>query len=224
MVIIAPSILSADFGDLRQQMKMIERAGAQWAHIDVMDGHFVPNITIGPVVIKSVRGGSGLFFDTHLMIQRPERYIKAFSDAGVDLISVHLEAETDVDKDIELILAEGKKAAIAINPDTPFKRAGEYMDRHGDKISLLLIMSVFPGFGGQKFIADVLPKIREARDYIDSAGLKTLIEVDGGINLENIGLILDAGVDVVVAGSAIFKSEDPEGTIRRMLSANNFKS
>ncbi len=224
MNIIAPSILSADFGDLRQQMRMIERAGAQWAHIDVMDGHFVPNITIGPAVIRSVREGSGLLFDTHLMIQRPERYIKAFSDAGADLISVHLEAETDVDKDIELILAEGKKAAIAINPDTPFERAREYMDRHGDDISLLLIMSVFPGFGGQKFIPDVLPKIREARGHIDSAGLKTLIEVDGGINTENIGTVLDAGVDVVVAGSAIFGSNDPEETIGRMLTANKFKS
>ena len=224
MNIISPSILSADFGNLREQMKMIEEAGAQWAHIDVMDGHFVPNITIGPVVIKSVRGESNLLFDTHLMIQRPERYIKAFSDAGADLISVHLEAETDVDMDVELILAEGKKAAIAINPDTPFESAREYMERHGDNISLLLIMSVFPGFGGQKFIADVLPKIREAREYIDSAGLKTLIEVDGGINPDNIGTVLAAGVDVVVAGSAIFKSDDPAGTIKRMLSANNFKS
>lgn len=224
MAIIAPSILSADFGNLRQQMKMIEGAGAQWAHIDVMDGHFVPNITIGPAVIESVRKGSGLLFDTHLMIQRPERYIKAFSEAGADLISVHIEAETDVDRDIELILAEGKKAAIAINPNTPFDRAREYMKKHGSDISLLLIMSVFPGFGGQKFIADVLPKIREARDYIDSTGLKTLIEVDGGINMENIGAVLDAGVDVVVAGSAIFRSDDPEGTIKGMLSANNFKS
>jgi len=224
MNIIAPSILSADFGNLRQQINMIERAGAQWAHIDVMDGHFVPNITIGPVVISSVRQGSGLFFDTHLMIQRPERYIKAFSEAGADLISVHLEAETDVDRDIELILSEGKKAAIAINPNTGFSRAREYMERHGDDISLLLIMSVFPGFGGQAFIEGVLPKIREAREYINSTGLKTQIEVDGGINLENIGSVLNAGADVIVAGSAIFKSPDPEDTIKRMLSANNFKS
>ena len=207
--IIAPSILSADFSKLGHEIKAVENAGADWIHMDVMDGHFVPNITMGPMIARAAREITSLPIDAHLMIEAPDRYIPDFAKAGVNLICVHIEACIHANRTIQMIKESGCKAGIALNPSTPLSSIEwilEYVD-------LVLIMSVNPGFGGQKFIGNTLDKIRALRNIIDSRDMSTLIQIDGGVCKENIGEISNAGVDVFVAGSAIFGSKDYTETI-----------
>ena len=200
---IAPSLLSADFSRLEEQVRILENCGADMLHVDVMDGHFVPNITIGPVVIGSIRNCTKLPFDVHLMIQHPDRFIKSFADAGSDIITVHAEAEHDMDKTIKIMRENNVKVGVAINPGTPLSKVKDLMD----KIDMLLIMTVNPGFAGQKFIHDAVPKIKNARDIIDSEGLNIDLEVDGGINHETGKIAVNAGANILVAGSFIFKGD-----------------
>ena len=199
-IIFAPSILSADFSHLASDMAETERAGAQYAHIDVMDGHFVPNISLGIPVIKSIRPSSDLVFDVHLLIDRPERYIKEFADAGADIITFHYEATERIDECIELIRSKGRKVGLSVKPATPIEAVKPYMD----KIDMLLIMTVEPGFGGQGYIESSTEKIREARKLFENAGIDMDIEVDGGIKLDNVDIVLNAGANVIVAGSAVY--------------------
>ncbi len=209
-MIIAPSILSADFSILGEEIAAVERAGADWIHIDVMDGHFVPNITIGPVVVKSIRNTSSLPFDVHLMIIDPERYIDAFIDAGADVITIHREAvDTDA---IERIKRKNCKFGMAINPSTPLNEIEGIID----EFDLLLVMTVEPGFGGQSFMEGVLPKIAKARKLLDEKNRGILLEVDGGITPKTAKLAKKAGADVLVAGSAIFGGDDYEKIIGEM--------
>ena len=203
---IAPSILSADFGRLDSQIKEVESAGADMLHIDVMDGHFVPNITIGPPVVKSIRKGTKLPFDVHLMIAHPKKYVKSFADAGADLITFHIEsddAKGDVRGVIEEIRSRGKKAGLTLNPPTPMSAVEKYLD----DVDLLLVMTVNPGFGGQGFIESALEKISEAKALLDRKGLRIDLEVDGGINPKNATLVVKKGANILVAGNAIFSGE-----------------
>ena len=215
---IAPSILSADFSKLGEEILAVEAAGADWIHIDVMDGNFVPNITMGPAIISSLRKATKLPFDVHLMIENPDRYIESFSRAGADIITVHAEATNHLYRTIDLIKSFGQRAGVALNPATPLVQLEDVI-RH---IDLLLIMTVNPGFGGQKFIASSLSKIARANKMLEGLPRKPLLEVDGGVNLQNIGDIAEAGADVIVAGAAIFGSDDYQKTIATMkLAANN---
>ncbi len=204
MIKLSPSILSCNFAYLAEDIKKAENAGAQYMHIDVMDGHFVPNLSFGTCVVSSIRPVSNTVFDVHLMIYNLERYIPDFCKAGADIITFHVEATDDPDKIIELIRSFGKKVGISVKPGTPFSAVEKYMD----KIDMLLIMTVEPGFGGQKFMADMLPKIREAKHYCEKNNLSVDIEVDGGINPETCKLCTDAGANVIVAGSAVFGAPD----------------
>lgn len=204
MVKIAPSILSADFGALGEEVRRMESAGADWVHVDVMDGQFVPNITIGPCVVKSLRPYTKLPFDVHLMIVRPENFIDVFAGAGADYITIHLEASERVREGLLHIRDLGKGAGISINPATPFAKVRPYLDL----VDLLLIMTVNPGFGGQAFIPDCLGKIREAREHVDRQGLKVEIEVDGGINSRTGKAAVEAGATVLAAGNALFGATD----------------
>jgi ribulose-phosphate 3-epimerase len=218
MKIIAPSILSADGGRLSEEIAAIEKAGADWIHIDVMDGNFVPNITMGPAIISALRKTTKLPFDVHLMIDNPDRYIESFSRAGADIITVHAEATNHLYRTIDLIKSFDKRAGVSLNPATPLAQVEDVI-RH---IDLLLIMTVNPGFGGQKFIASSLSKIVRANNMMEGLPRKPLLEVDGGVNLQNIGDIAEAGADVIVAGAAIFGSDDYQKTIATMkLAANN---
>ena len=203
MNILAPSILSADFNVLGEQIQTVAKAGAQYIHVDVMDGIFVPSISYGMPVIKSVRKSTDAVFDVHLMITEPVRYIRDFVDSGADIITVHVEACKDIDETIRDIKACGVRAAVAINPETPVDKIMPYLD----DIDMALVMSVHPGFGGQKLIPYTLDKVREARNLVKQSGCKTDIEVDGGINLENVEEAMDAGANIIVAGSAVFKGE-----------------
>lgn len=212
MTLIAPSILSADFSKLGEEIKAVERAGADWIHIDVMDGHFVPNLTIGIPVVKSIRKVTDLFFDVHLMIEHPERFIRGFADAGADGITIHVEACKDVEDILKEIRNLGCKSGLSLKPATPLEEIKPYLDL----IDILLVMSVNPGFGGQKFMPEVIPKIREARKLIDESGKDILIEVDGGINNENARLVREAGADVLVSGSYVFKSKDYKKAIESL--------
>jgi len=209
---IAPSILSADFSRLGEEISAVEAGGADWIHIDVMDGHFVPNITIGPGVVKSLRKITGLPFDVHLMIEDPERYIEEFAAAGSDIITVHAEATHHLHRILAMIREKGVKAGVSLNPSTPLAHIEPIIN----DLDLLLIMTVDPGFGGQQFIRSMLPKIREAREMIVALSPTTTLEVDGGVNLENIKSIAEAGADVVVAGNSIFGSQDYHFTITKM--------
>ncbi len=217
MKMIAPSILSADGGRLSQEIQAVEKAGADWIHVDVMDGQFVPNITMGPAIISAVRKATKLPFDVHLMIKNPENYIGAFADAGADYITVHVEAASHLHRTLGLIRKAGKKAGVSLNPATPLCLVEEILP----EIDLLLIMSVNPGFGGQKFIESSLAKIKKAADMIAGLTQKPLLEVDGGVNLQNISSIARAGADVLVAGAAVFETKDYAKTIRALKEAAN---
>lgn len=201
MNILAPSILAADFWRLGEQIQEAENAGAQYLHIDVMDGVFVPSISFGMPVIQTIRQHTDLFFDVHLMIEKPERYLQEFADYGADLINFHLEAADDVRGIIAGIRGLGKKAGITIKPETPVKAVEPYLEL----ADMVLVMTVEPGFGGQKLMPDCLDKVRELRSLTLERGLNIDIEVDGGITADNIGLALEAGANVIVAGSAVFK-------------------
>lgn len=209
---IAPSILSADFARLGEELKKIEDAGADWIHIDVMDGHFVPNITVGPLVVEAVKKATSLPLDVHLMIERPEDYISAFAGAGADIITVHVEACTHLHRAIQQIKEAGKKAGVSLNPSTPLVMADCILE----DIDLLLIMSVNPGFSGQNFIPSAMEKIREARRMLDKIGSKAYLEVDGGIKLDNIAEVASAGADMFVSGSGVFGTQDYKKTIEEM--------
>jgi len=209
---IAPSILSADFSRLGEEIRAVEKAGADLIHVDVMDGHYVPNITIGPGVVASLRKTTRLPFDVHLMIEDPDRYIDAFIDAGSDIVTVHAEAVIHLNRTVNYIKGKGARAGVSLNPSTPLSCIEEILP----DIDQLLIMTVNPGFGGQKFIPGTLPKIRKARELARSRGLGLVIEVDGGVTPDNIGVLAEAGADVFVAGAAIFGSPSYADTIGRM--------
>ena len=209
MIKIAPSILSADFGALANEVHRVEEAGADWVHVDVMDGMFVPNITIGPEVIKKIRPHTKLPFDVHLMIVQPERYIEAFSRSGADFITIHVEASEYISETLKKIRSLGKRAGISINPETPFEAVRPYLG----EIDLLLVMTVHPGFGGQSFIEEVVPKITSAREYSDEHGLDFDIEIDGGINASTGMRCVKAGASALAAGSALFGARDMKAEI-----------
>jgi len=212
MKLLAPSILSADLSNLAQQIRLVEMSGADWIHCDIMDGHFVPNITFGPVVVKAAKKCTKLPIDVHLMIKNPDNYLEDFRNSGADIISVHFEEAVHLNRTINRIKELGAKAGVVINPSTPvssLKDIAEYID-------LLLIMTVNPGFGGQSFIMESYNKITELRKLIDSGGYGVLIEVDGGIDTKNAAKLIDSGVDVLVVGSSVFNSDDPEATIRKL--------
>jgi ribulose-phosphate 3-epimerase len=217
MKMIAPSILSADGGKLGEEIIAVEKAGADWIHIDVMDGNFVPNITMGPSIISALRKTTKLPFDVHLMIENPDRYIESFYQAGADIITVHVEATNHLHRTVDLIKGFGVKAGVSLNPATPLTEVEEII-RH---IDLLLIMTVNPGFGGQQFIGTSLPKIFRAKNMLKDLPRNPLLEVDGGVNLKNIGDIAQAGADVIVAGAAIFGSNDYQKTIASLKTIAN---
>jgi ribulose-phosphate 3-epimerase len=209
---IAPSILSADFSRLGDEIRAVEDAGADMIHVDVMDGHFVPNITIGPPVVASIKKIARVPLDVHLMIEDPDRYVPAFADAGSDIITVHAEAALHLHRTLHLIREMGARAGVSINPATSLAAVEEVL---GD-IDLFLIMTVNPGFGGQVFIETMLPKIRKARGMLDRTAPDVILEVDGGVTLRNLETVSEAGADLFVAGSAIFLSDDYAETIGKM--------
>ena len=212
MIKIAPSILSADFSRLGEEVKAIDHAGADYVHVDVMDGHFVPNITIGPLVVDAIRPVTELPLDVHLMIENPDQYIPDFAKAGADIIVVHAEAVRHLHRTIQLIKSLGKKAGVSLNPATSLST----LDIILPELDLVLLMTVNPGFGGQSFIESSLPKISELRDRIDTLGLPIELEVDGGVKVDNIEQIAAAGADVFVAGSAVFSTDNYEMTIAQL--------
>ncbi|MZQ76314.1 MAG: ribulose-phosphate 3-epimerase [Peptoclostridium sp.] len=210
MIKLAPSILSADFANLEQDVRKVERAGCEYLHIDVMDGHFVPNITIGPLIVESLKKKDiGMIFDVHLMIENPDNYVADFAKAGADIIVVHQEACRHLHRTIQNIKSHGVKAGIALNPATPVDTIKHVI---GD-IDMVLLMSVNPGFGGQSFIESVLPKISQVRDMAREMSLELDIQVDGGIKPSNVRMVVEAGANIIVAGSAIFNSEDIAATV-----------
>ena len=215
MIYIAPSLLAADFSNLAQDIERIRQAGANYLHLDVMDGVFVPNISFGPPVIESIRKKTKLFFDVHLMIKHPQRYIDNFVKAGADSITIHYESTSRPRDAIMKIKDHDVKAGIAISPNTPYEAVLPYLDI----VDMVLVMTVEPGFGGQPMIPETLEKVRAIKNYVDEHEIKVNIEVDGGITAENVHLALDAGANVIVAGSAIFKSKTPSKVIKQMREA-----
>ena len=205
---LSPSILSADFSRLGEQIKELDEAGAQYVHIDVMDGMFVPSISFGMPIIRAIRGCSDRIFDVHLMIEEPGRYIADFAEAGADLITVHAESCKHLDRTIESIKERGLLAGVALNPATPVSAISCLLE----KVDMVLIMTVNPGFGGQKLIPYTVDKVRELKQLLDEKGLKTDIEVDGGINLSNVREVMEAGANIIVAGSAVFSGNVTENT------------
>ena len=206
---ISPSILSADFSQLGNEIKKLENAGADMIHVDVMDGHFVPNLTIGPPIIKALRNYSTLPFDVHLMISPVHKYIKDYADAGADIITIHPEATDNLEESINLIKKLNKKIGLSLNPDTPINIIKKFLP----SIDLVLIMSVYPGFGGQKFIPKVVDKIKELKNIKEKQNIQFDIEVDGGIDFENSKLVVEAGANILVSGTTIFKNND--GNIKK---------
>jgi ribulose-phosphate 3-epimerase len=210
--LIAPSVLAANFQNLKKDFDMINASEADWYHIDVMDGNFVPNISFGMFIIKQMKAMATKPLDVHLMIVEPEKYIEQFREAGADIITVHYEACPHLHRTIQQIHATGAKAGVALNPHTPISVLEDIIE----ELDLVCLMSVNPGFGGQKFIYQVIPKVRKLKEMIDTRNTKTLIEIDGGVGLQNAEELLKAGANVLVAGSAVFKSEHPLDTISRM--------
>lgn len=216
MIRVAPSILSADFARLAEEVNAVEAGGADWIHVDVMDGHFVPNLTIGPMIVEALRPHTTLPLDVHLMIEEPERYIAAFARAGADIITVHQEACVHLHRVVHQIKEAGAKAGVAINPATP----PEMLTAILDDVDLVLLMTVNPGFGGQAFIPGVLTKIRTVRRWLDERGLSHVhLEVDGGINAQTASQVAEAGADVLVAGSAVFGAADRRAAIAAIRAA-----
>lgn len=209
MIKISPSILSCDYSKMGEEFKRMEDCGADWLHIDVMDGHFVPNITLGAPVVKCMRKCSNLVFDVHLMISDPKKYIPDFVQAGADVITFHVESDSPVEETIDLIRSLGCKAALSVKPKTPVEVVFPYLE----KLSMVLVMTVEPGFGGQSFMADMMDKVKVLRAECKKRGLDTDIQVDGGINEQNAGLAVESGANVLVAGSAVFGSKDAKATI-----------
>lgn len=212
---IAPSILSADFSRLKDEIQAVEAAGADWLHVDVMDGHFVPNITIGPVVVKSIRRVTTIPLDVHLMITDPDKYAPEFIKAGADWISIHPDTCADPNASLRKIRELGAKASIAVNPDVPVENVHACLPN----IDMILMMTVFPGFGGQAFIPEVLPKIEHVREIVEQRKLPIVIEADGGIKIDNIDRVVRAGAEVIVSGSGIFKTPNYRETILQMRKA-----
>ena len=215
MAIIAPSILSANFLNLERDIEMINNSEADWFHLDVMDGRFVPNISFGLPVIAAMKKAAKKTFDVHLMIVEPEKYFEDFAKAGADILSVHYETSTHLHRNLQAVKALGMKAGVAINPHTPVNLLEDVIN----DIELVCMMSVNPGFGGQKFIPNTLKKIKMLKEIITRNNAGTLIEIDGGVTLANAGEILEAGADVLVAGNTVFSSPDPVGTIRQLKAA-----
>ncbi len=209
---LSASILSADFGRLAEEVKAVESAGTDWIHVDVMDGHFVPNITIGPDVVRAIRKATNLPLDVHLMIEKPERYLHAFVEAGADWLGVHVEACPHLHRTLQHIRELGARPVVTLNPATPLCSIEHILA----ETDMVLLMTVNPGFGGQKFIASTLPKIRACRRMIDEQQRPVLLEVDGGVNAETVGELALAGVDVFVAGSAVFNAGDYSGNIQAL--------
>ncbi len=211
---IAPSLLACDFSKMGEELVKVDKGGADWIHLDVMDGHFVPNLTIGPAIIKALRPLSKMPFDVHLMITDPINYIDAFVDAGADIITFHIEANSDINATIDKINSYGIKSGLVIKPDTPAESVFPYLS----KIYMVLIMTVEPGFGGQSFMEDMMPKAKIIRDEAKRRGLDIVIEADGGISSKTIKAVADAGIDVSVSGTGVFKAKDVKAEIELLKS------
>lgn len=217
MIKLAPSILTADFADLKEEVKKVEENGATYLHLDVMDGHFVPNMSFGAPIVKSIRKITDMTLDVHLMITNPLSYVKSFSDAGADIINFHYECSDNIDEVINEILKNGKKAGITVKPDTDIESIYKYLDR----ISMVLIMSVYPGFGGQKFMPDMLEKVTKLKDYCLKNNLDIEIEIDGGANMTNVEDIIKSGVNVIVVGSEIYNENGADVNTKKYVSFFN---
>ncbi|AFR35801.1 ribulose-phosphate 3-epimerase [Riemerella anatipestifer] len=212
--LIAPSLLSADFGNLQRDIEMLNRSQADWFHVDVMDGRFVPNISFGFPIMKTIKEHAKKFVDVHLMIVEPEKYVEEFIDSGADLVSVHYEACTHLHRTIKLIQSKGAKAGVVLNPSTPVSVLEDIVG----EVDLVLLMSVNPGFGGQKFIENTYKKIKQTKDLILDQNATALIQIDGGVNTDNASKLFEAGADVLVAGNAVFSAENPESVIELLKS------